>query len=150
MALYDNGATGGGTLLESITVTGQMAPWRGQTNAIVTGGSVLHPLLVAGTTYWLVVSEPNPLTDETVWGNALPIGQVNPSYLRVGSGAWAPYNGVGQAFQISGLTPVPEPSMGLLIGITALIALSGVLWRRYRRNSAAALHVADGTESARF
>jgi hypothetical protein len=31
-------------------------------------------------------------------------------------------------------TPVPEPSMGLLIGLTGLIGLGGVLWRRARQS----------------
>ena len=34
----------------------------------------------------------------------------------------------------SDFTPVPEPSMGLLVGLTGLIAMGGVLWRRSRRS----------------
>jgi hypothetical protein len=34
----------------------------------------------------------------------------------------------------SSYTPVPEPSMGILVGITGLIGLGGVLWRRSRRS----------------
>jgi hypothetical protein len=136
MSLYDNGATGGGTLLESITVTGQMQPWRGQTNAIVTGVSVLQPLLTAGTTYWLVASEPNPLTDATVWGFSIP-GLGTQTYFRDGNGPWTGYSSSGLGFQINGVTPVPEPSMGLLTGITGLIGLGGALWRRSHHRSSA-------------
>jgi hypothetical protein len=32
------------------------------------------------------------------------------------------------------LTPVPEPSMGILVGITGLIGLGGTLWRRRRHS----------------
>jgi len=32
------------------------------------------------------------------------------------------------------LTPVPEPSMGILVGITGLLGLGSVLWRRSRRS----------------
>jgi hypothetical protein len=34
----------------------------------------------------------------------------------------------------SDFTPVPEPSMGILIGITGVIGLGGLLWRRSRRS----------------
>ena len=30
-------------------------------------------------------------------------------------------------------TPVPEPSMGILVGITGLIGIGGILWRRSRQ-----------------
>jgi len=99
MSLYDNGATGGGNLLESIAVRGQMEPWRSQNNAIVAGTSVSRPQLVAGATYWLVATVPNMLTDATVWSRSTN-SQGLTAYLKTGAGPWTLF-GTALTFQIN-------------------------------------------------
>lgn len=101
MSLYDNASLGGGNLIESITVTGQMQLWQGQTNAIVIGTSVKRPQLVAGTTYWLVATVPN-LADALIWGQTTNAPSLQSTYVKFGAAQWAFQSSYGAAFQING------------------------------------------------
>jgi hypothetical protein len=55
-------------------------------------------------------------------------------FHQTGSTSGSNWQGVsGKEITDGTLTPVPEPSMGILVGITGLIGLGGLLWRRSHR-----------------
>jgi hypothetical protein len=101
------------------------------TPGIVTALSSSHPLLQAGTPYWLVVAPPDLLNTAFDWLispiNPLPTLQAS----RLGNGPWV--TGVTPqplAFDVIGTTsaPVPEPSTGPMMLLAALGGLA--IWRR--------------------
>jgi len=123
MSLYDNSAFGGGNLLEQIMVIGQMQPELEQTDAFVTGPSVLHPLLVAGVTYWLVATVPNMKTDTTGWHvSTTPSPLGNSLFEKVGSGPWEFLSSSEPAFEITGV-PEPDVKYPLCVVCAAVVVL---------------------------
>lgn len=125
MGLYDNTATGGGTLIEQISKTGTIQPWPNSTSSIVTGTSILNPLLVNGAQYWLRISVQNPVNDALVWMRSTN-QQGSLTYGRSNSFDWAMVSGGEMAFRIT--SDVPEPGALGMTGI-ALCAI-GLLRRR--------------------
>lgn len=95
---------------------------------VVTATSVLHPTLMAGTTYWVELTA-NDLVD-TLDGwypvlNSVTYGGFGESAYRSGAGAWN-VSGVGvfQAFDVTGTAATPEPSTLALVVIALLVGLT--------------------------
>jgi hypothetical protein len=97
-----------GAVIESFYFNGVMQPAPG---SVLLANSVLNPVLLAGTQYWLVASTPGPDT-WAAW-NKNSTGDTGPHAQWVG-GPWGVANDTAGAFRISGT--VPEPSTLLLLG----------------------------------
>ena len=118
-----------GNIIETITLTDAVPMFPPQ---IVVANSALHPVLTAGTQYWLAAFAPEPSTFG-IWNLSFndfstpqARGFVSPT------GPWIETNIlIKPAFQING-EPVPEPSTMLLLG-TGLAAL-GTAVRKRRQN----------------
>jgi len=124
-------------ILESIDLVGAMSTF--SSPSVVTATSVLHPALVAGTPYWLVVSA--AVADSDAAWFLKSTGVTTPSshlaFNDTGSltGPWIDVvDSVPiPAFEVDGaaaVTPsVPEPAGLALFGIGA-VAMIGCRWRR--------------------
>ena len=118
-----------GNIIETITLTDAVPMFPPQ---IVVANSALHPVLTAGTQYWLAAFAPEPSTFG-IWNLSLndfstpqALGFTSPT------GPWVETNIlIKPAFQING-EPVPEPSTMLLLG-TGLASL-GTAIRKRRQN----------------
>ena len=117
-----------GTIVEAITLTDAVAPIG--TGGIVLANSALHPVLNAGTEYWLVAFAPD---DNTFMGWNLSLNDFSTFVLLNGThsitGPWE-FSAPRGAFQING-SPVPEPATMLLLG-------AGILSIMFRRRKQAA------------
>ena len=91
----------------------------GISDTILSADSMLHPLLQAGSMYWLLATD-TPSAQST-WYNSSETGS---SVYRFDSGPWRMVeDGSLGAFRITG-SPVPEPSSAVLFAIgTAFIAI---------------------------
>lgn len=112
-----------GTVVETISLTNAVAPIG--TGGIVLASSALHPLLNAGTQYWIVAFAPE---DDTFMGWNLSLNDFSTSVLLNGShsltGPWE-FSAPRGAFQVNG-TPVPEPATMLLLSAAlSVMALRG-------------------------
>jgi hypothetical protein len=116
-----------GAVLESFSFTNLGA--FGNANPPLVANSVLHPILQAGTRYWLIADPGNAATWD-VW-NFNSIGDTGPHALSAGGGPFTDGNATRGAFEILG-TPVPEPSSLALFGLGSL-GLAG--WRLRRRHT---------------
>ena len=92
--------------------------------------SVLHPILQAGTQYWLIADPGNAATVDA-W-NFNSIGDTGPHAVSAGGGPFTDGTNTRGAFEILG-TPVPEPSTLALFGLGSL-GLVG--WRLLRKQNA--------------
>ena len=61
----DSGGVPAATALESLTLTGQLAPFDGSLSPVLTVTSVTQPLLTAGSQYWVVMDGPS--TEDLHW-----------------------------------------------------------------------------------
>ena len=126
-----------GAVIESFTINGAM-PGFGSVSAgsLVTATSVLHPLLTAGSQYWVVLSVPNDGMTWAAW-NQNSIGDTGP-LCRSANGS--PLNGstnVRGAMLITGLSSsVPEPSSIVMVSTAAVMILGCGLRRRSRAKAA--------------
>lgn len=118
-----------GNIIETITLTDAVPMFPPE---IVTANSALHPVLTAGTQYWLVVFAPEPSTFG-IWNlsfNDFSSPQAR-GFVSL-TGPWIPANTlIKPAFQING-EPVPEPSTMLLLG-TGLAALGTAVRKRRQK-----------------
>lgn len=105
--------------IQQISKTGTIQPWPNSTSSIVTGTSILNPLLVNGAQYWLRISVPNPVNDALVWMRSTN-QQGSLTYGRSNSFDWAMVSGGEMAFRIT--SDVPEPGALGMTGI-ALCAI---------------------------
>ena len=114
-----------GTIIETITLTDAVPMFPPQ---IVVANSALHPVLTAGTQYWLAVFAPEPNTFG-IWNFSLNDFST-PQALAFTSptGPWVVNNVTRSAFQING-EPIPEPSTLLLLG-TGLATLGTAVRKR--------------------
>ena len=133
----DNGGVPAATALETITLTGQLAPFNGSLSPVLTETSLTTPELYSGLSYWLVMD--GAPSESLVWD----LNSTGTSgYLETDgtAGNWVdspnPYtsetNGV---FEIDGsIVPTPEPQAWLLIA--GGLALTFCLARRRQQRLA--------------
>lgn len=137
----DNGGVPAATALESITLTGQLAPFDGSLSPVLTATSVTNPLLSAGSQYWLVMD--GPASEYLVWdlNSTSTVG-----YLETNgtAGEWInnpnPFASETNAvFEvdgtlISGAAAAPEPRTWMLLA--GGLGLISVLARRRSKSAA--------------
>jgi hypothetical protein len=124
----DNGGQPGTTLedLGSVSVTGPAT--------IYSLSSGLHPLLTAGTEYWLILQPTNPNSQTLAfWHMSSPLVTAPAAATNdPAHGSWRAYSGQ-TAFDIEGTaTATPEPASLTLLGVSA-VCLLGYGWRQRRR-----------------
>jgi len=127
----DNGGLPG-VVLESFDLTNAFGR-----NQIDTATSVVQPLLVDGSNYWIVASFTNPTStqDHAVWNfSNNSSATFSPSAFSTDNGiTWTPSGQTTQmsVFDVLGTSSeVPEPGPASLVG-TGLLLLAGLgVWRR--------------------
>jgi hypothetical protein len=115
------GAPGG--LIESFHFSGAMGPFG--SDVVLTANSALHPLLSAGTQYWVVASVPSASGDFAAW-NLNSIGGMTTAVQGSGSGFWAPLGFDTPTMRVTG-TDVPEPSSIVLL---CSVLVAGIALRK--------------------
>jgi hypothetical protein len=120
----NGGGNAPGAALESFIVLPGVLGTLGNNNAPLVLISALHPLLTAGTQYWVTVSDATG-TDSNVW-NWNDTGDMSDEAISADGGAsWFVQSGLGQtpgALQVNGMGTVPEPA-GLVLLATVLLLL---------------------------
>jgi hypothetical protein len=102
----------------------------------LTLNSAAHPVLTAGTSYWLTLQVDDPKTSlYTFWGQSSPASIGSVAGKNSPNVAWGllPSPSTQDAFAIQGTVAVPEPSSFFLLGATAAVGWGGWRWRRQRR-----------------
>jgi hypothetical protein len=118
-----------GSVIESFTLNGAMPPFGTYSMGnLVTATSVLHPLLTAGSQYWVVVSVPNDGTSQAAWA-LNSTGDMGP--FAIYSNGTEIVNGTGLRGAML-ITGVPEPSSIVMVSISAVVILGCGLRRRGR------------------
>jgi|SRR4051812_18712514 hypothetical protein len=115
-----------GNLIETVGTANAVAPYTGTGSGVVSVTSSTHSQLVAGTTYWIVLSA-GPGNDD-VWKTNI-VSDVNRGASKHASDAWiVGFSNPG--FRVN--ASVPEPNM-----LASLLLLGGVtmLRRRARRGN---------------
>ncbi|MAG92598.1 MAG: hypothetical protein CMJ48_02430 [Planctomycetaceae bacterium] len=122
-------------LLEAFHFSGAMGPLE-DVNPLLSANSVVHPVLLPATQYWLIASTTGP--DAWAGWNLNSIGDTGPHAYRENLAPWDVRNRARGAFRISATSttaPVPEPNSMVLLGIGA-VGLFGAHFRRRKKTSA--------------
>jgi hypothetical protein len=121
-----------GTALESWSHATTAVGW---TPVLETLNSVTHPLLSAGTTYWIVAESSEPAFVDPVWvaaGNGPMYYMGNISFAN--SPAWQIGQTGGPPGAMVSATPVPEPAAWAL-GLLGVPLMLGAVRRRSTRRT---------------
>jgi hypothetical protein len=124
LALRTDAAGVPGATLESFHF-GSLGPF-GTNNPPLVATSVLHPLLMAGTQYWLTMSTPTTTT-WAAW-NLNSIGDTGPVYTLDNGSFFSAGTNTRGAFRVQGVAAaVPESSPLVLAGVAGTLVLLGRL-----------------------
>jgi hypothetical protein len=126
LALYTNSGGEPGTALESWALD------LGDSITIFSFGSVAHPTLQGGDTYWLVASAPKG--DLDIWYSPNPNPPGSPEAVSVDGGPWTVSPATPGAFSIGS---APEPSTWAMM-IVGFFGLAFVGYRGSRKRTSAA------------
>jgi hypothetical protein len=115
--LTADGGAQPGAVIEGFMLSGAALGPVGNNNPLVVANSVLHPLLTAGTAYWVIVS--SSLNDSITW-NFNSTGDTSPEAISTDGGAtwFSPSGFTPGALEVA---PTPEPSAILLFGCGMLV-----------------------------
>jgi hypothetical protein len=128
ISLDANSSGGPGAALESLTVPSAVLGAFGINNTPLTLDSVLHPLLTAGTQYWVTVSDATG-SDSNVWNWNDTSDTSSAAISTDGGTTWFSPSGLTPgAYQVNGtpMQTVPAPSIG--VGFPAFLAVGGFLF----------------------
>lgn len=133
VSLYSDQNGSPGSLLESFWLDNQMGPF-GQDHALLVADSVLHPILTAGSSYWLLATTADPTTAAGWYFNhTLDTGPVG---TRVNNDPFCCIrNDLRDAFAVLG-TPTqatPEPSTAWTVAAGVSFLLMKAVFPRIRR-----------------
>ena len=125
----DTGLGYPGTILATLTQVGTI-PNGPSGGGLVTFLATTHPLVTAGTEYWIVAQEPN-LASSMGWFYTVgdPTGPFAYDENNSPTGPWGATSGAVSAFQVDA---TPEPSSLLLFG-SGILGLAGILRKNARR-----------------
>jgi hypothetical protein len=138
LALMTNNGGEPGSIIESWSLTATFFTFSCD-HCVETALSSRDPVLQAGTTYWLVASpgpgNPPPGTDFIDNGWMLNnVGALGTSASSINGGTtWTVTNGNFAAFDVKGITAVPEPSTLVMLG-TGLLSITAAVRRRFIKN----------------
>jgi hypothetical protein len=115
--LTADGGAQPGAVIESFTLSAAALGPVGNNNPLAVANSILHPLLTAGTAYWITTS--SSLDDSITW-NFNSTGDMSPEAISTDGGAtWFSPSGFSPgALEVD---PVPEPAAILLFGCGMLV-----------------------------
>jgi hypothetical protein len=127
ISLAANSGGSPGAVIERFAFTGVTLGALGNNNAPIIATSVLSPLLVGGTEYWITLTSSPSFA--IAW-NLNSTGDTSAQASSTDGGAtwFSPSGMTPSALQVNGI--IPEPSAGLLLG-GGLLGL--VLLRRFKR-----------------
>lgn len=109
-----------GALIESFAVLGGSLGAFGSNNAPLVLSSMLHPLLSAGTRYWVAV---NADAHDTVAWNLNSTGDLSDQAISTNGGAtwFSPTGNAPGAFEVLSISTAPEPGSAGLVGASLLL-----------------------------
>jgi hypothetical protein len=117
-----------GAVLENFIVNGASLSVFGTDNASVVLNAAQGPMLTAATQYWITVD--SDLNNSIAW-NLNSTGNVATTAISLDGGLnwFSPSGQTPGAFEVDGVTGVPEPP-SLLLMVPSIIALYGICWSR--------------------
>ena len=113
-----------GAAIESFNFTGKVLGSLGTNNVPVQATSITKPLLTAGTRYWITVAATNAYSID--WNLNSTSDPASEAISTDGGSTWfAPSGNTPGAFEVDSAAGIasPEPSSGILLGGTTLLAL---------------------------
>jgi virulence family protein len=131
MVLVNNNSGAPGSVIEDLGTVGVSASSFNDNSYLAVGTSSTHPLLTAGTTYWvealgLPANSPFPGT-QAYWASNATGDSTHPN-TRFNGGAWSWPGTSAMALQVNS-APVPEPSAYLLL-LSGILTMGTIAWRR--------------------